>query len=325
LNVIVGDNGSGKTSLLEAIFLALCSTTQIALRYRQERGLEGAFTGTARRVEEAIFADLFYDRNTRMPISIVLDGDGDDKRSVAISRGTGGAVLPFGDEAASIVSTLPIKFSWTNSVGNVIELSPTITSSALSFPDTGEDLPDFFFIPANTITGSVEQAQRFSDLNTTGRRGAFIEFIRSEYPWIENLSVEAVAGAPAIFAKSIGKQGIPLPAVSSGINRLVGLLLCMATREKSVLLVDEIEVGTHYSHHQAIWSGLLKFMREYDSQLFVTTHSLECLQSLVKAAGRQVDDIALWRVERGVDGIPEIRQFSGDDLVAGVEFGQEVR
>ena len=35
VNVIVGDNGSGKTALLEAMFMALGSTSEMVLRFRQ--------------------------------------------------------------------------------------------------------------------------------------------------------------------------------------------------------------------------------------------------------------------------------------------------
>ncbi|MCA3644024.1 MAG: AAA family ATPase [Methylobacterium sp.] len=45
INVIVGDNGAGKTSLLEAIFLALASSSEVAQRYRQQRGVDGYFAG----------------------------------------------------------------------------------------------------------------------------------------------------------------------------------------------------------------------------------------------------------------------------------------
>ena len=76
INVIVGDNGSGKTALLEALFLALGTTTELVVRYRQQRGLGGAYSGPSRRVEEAIWRDFFYKRDWRRTISVELSGDG---------------------------------------------------------------------------------------------------------------------------------------------------------------------------------------------------------------------------------------------------------
>lgn len=39
INLVVGDNGSGKTALLEALFLAAGATPELVLRARQWRGL----------------------------------------------------------------------------------------------------------------------------------------------------------------------------------------------------------------------------------------------------------------------------------------------
>ena len=42
----------------------------------------------------------------------------------------------------------------------------------------------------------------------------------------------------------------------------------------------ERENGLHYSAHKLIWKILLKCIDKHNIQLFVTTHNLECLQSL---------------------------------------------
>ena len=76
LNVIVGENGSGKTALLEAMFLALATSTDVALRFRQQRGMDGSFGGTARRIEEGLWGDFFYNYDWSRPIHIGLSGDG---------------------------------------------------------------------------------------------------------------------------------------------------------------------------------------------------------------------------------------------------------
>src|SRR5437868_14469094 len=85
-NVIVGDNGAGKTALLEALFLALGSNPVLALRFRQYRGLDGTFSGVMYSIEEALWRDLFYNGAWETPISISVRGDGQETRSVIVSR-----------------------------------------------------------------------------------------------------------------------------------------------------------------------------------------------------------------------------------------------
>ncbi len=154
------------------------------------------------------------------------------------------------------------------------------------------------------------------------RAAEFAQVFRSEYEWIEDISIEVVAGAPAIYAALRGRnEKLPLPSVSGGINRIISVLLALASRARSIVLVDEIENGIYYRHHKSMWGSLLKFARSYEGQLFVTTHNDEWLQSLVEAAGSDIDDIALWRMERDKNNRPIVRQFSGEQVAAGIRAG----
>jgi AAA15 family ATPase/GTPase len=94
VNVIVGDNGSGKTALLEAIFLALGASTELPLRFRQQRGLEGLFSGSTHSIEEAIYGDLFFNKDWSKIIKIDIEGTDVDKRSLWISEGHPKPVFP---------------------------------------------------------------------------------------------------------------------------------------------------------------------------------------------------------------------------------------
>lgn len=326
LNVIVGDNGVGKTALLESIFLPLASGTEVAFRLRQQRGLDGTFSGSVRRIEEAIWRDFFYRSDFSSPISLALSGDGIESRSLTISRVPADFLFPIGESAGESIASAPVSFVWRDSVGREYRLIPQIAAGqAIQMPDTGEDLPDFFHFAANQTVSSIETAGRFSDLSTRGQHQHFVDVFTREYPWVEEINIEVAAGAPALYAKVKGtKTKVPLANISGGINKCVSVMLAMASRKKSIVLVDEIENGIFYKHHTAIWRGLITFMRENQSQLFVTTHSQECLNALVMAAGEQVDDISLWRVERSDDG-PSISQFTGEELQAGIEYGSEIR
>ena len=96
LNIIVGDNGSGKTALLEAIFLPLTTTTNIVQRYRGQRGWDGLLTGTRRRLEDAMYGELFYKFDYHNPVQIQLHGDGLEARAFAMLRAPGPDGAPNG-------------------------------------------------------------------------------------------------------------------------------------------------------------------------------------------------------------------------------------
>jgi ABC-type transport system involved in cytochrome c biogenesis ATPase subunit len=326
LNVIVGDNGVGKTAILESIFLALSTSSEVALRLRQQRGLEGSFTGNAFQIHQALWGDFFHGYDMSQPISVVLSGDSEDNRKLVIAKGDGGSTLPLDSSPTATVSNAPVTFTWTDARGNSRSATPTIGPQGIILQGTGEDLPDFFHFAAGMSANSVENASRFSELSRSGNREEFVKLFLSEYDWIDDLQLEVVGGSPIIFASLRNSNtSIPLPSISSGINRIVAFMIAIAARKNTIITIDEIESGIYYSHHESVWRALISALRLQNGQAFVTTHSLECLEALAKAVDGDATDIRLWRVERG-DGVqPSVKQFTGEDMVDGISYGQEIR
>jgi predicted ATPase len=326
VNVIVGDNGAGKTALAEAIFLTLASTPEVAVRFRAYRGLDGNFAGPPKRLEEALWRDLFFDRDWDRVVSVQLNGDGQDARRLTISRGEATQLtIALNNGRNEETRTAPLVFDWRDSSGIHHRRTPKLTSAGLQIEGSDEDLPDFFYFPANQTISAGENAARFSDLSQAGSSDEFVRLFTKEYPWIADLNVEVIAGAPSIFATlKDSAQKLPLAMVSGGINRIVGILLAVAARPGSSVIVDEIENGLYHKHQPALWRNLLTLTRRYNSQLFLTTHSEEWIEALFEAVGKDISDIALWRIERTSRG-PRLKEFSGEAFKAGILSGREIR
>jgi hypothetical protein len=317
----VGDNGTGKTALLEAFFLALGSSPLLALRFRQYRGLDGTFGGILYNIEEAMWRDLFYDGQWDSPISIESRGDGQDTRSLIISRGDQSElIIPF-EEASKEqdIRIAGVEFRWRNSTGRERVYAPKITSQGLSIGGDEEYRPDVFHFPAIQTIGSGENAARLSEVSRAGKLNDFIEAIRQEYDWIVDLKIEILAGLPVIYATLDTGQQMPLANVSGGVNRVIGLMLAIASRTDTVILVDEIENGIYFKHQPIIWKGMAAMTRRQRSQLFITTHNEEWLEAVFE--DQDVSDVALWRLERTKEG-PRLMQFAGKQASAAVRVGE---
>lgn len=328
VNIIVGENGVGKTSVLEAIFAALNAGTDLAMRYRQQRGLEGNFAGSPKAIEDAIFADLFYQKDMSKGVAIDLSGDGPEARSLFISRTHGGSLL-FPLLAIDQSVQVPggqLLFQWKDALGHTRQANFQVgPNGSVGFGSTGEDLPDFFYFASNQPVGSLETAAQFSELSRARRAKQFVEAFTKEYPWIEDLNIEVVGGAPVLHAAVKGvSEKIPVANVSGAISRIISVLLAISAHPKGVVLVDELENGLYYKHYTSVWRTVLSFCRANGTQLFTTTHSLEWLAALAEADDSDLSDVRLWRIERGPEE-PVIRTFSGRQLRAGVEIGGELR
>lgn len=56
------------------------------------------------------------------------------------------------------------------------------------------------------------------------------------------------------------------------------------SNEQSILLIDEIENGIHYTAHKEFWQHLFKLCKELNVQVFATTHSLEMIKAFNEVA-----------------------------------------
>ena len=327
VNVLVGDNGAGKTALLEAIFLTLSGSIEVSMRLKAQRGFDTAFAGAPKAIEEAIWQDYFYDLQWDRTISVDLIGSGQEARNLTISRGEADVLIPFsGFDQKDAGNPTPLVFSWRDSKGVAHVASPRITPQGIQLGVSAEDLPNFFLFPANHTVPASENAQRFSELSRARKADAFMSAITKEYDWIKDLKIEVVGGFPVLHASMAGlESSLPINSISGGVNRLVSIMLALAARPNGVILVDEIENGIYYKHKVPLWRSILRLARDNNCQLFLTTHDEEWLEALVEAADAKVDDLSLWRLERGKDATRVLHQFSGENLKAGIETGGEVR
>jgi energy-coupling factor transporter ATP-binding protein EcfA2 len=330
VNVIVGDNGTGKTALLEAIFLALGASPEVSLRYRQWRGLDGNFNGPNREIEAALWGDLFHNFDLSRPISIQLHGSGPEHRALTITHGASSLFVPatreqvrgFRPTRARSFSEAGITFDWKDAGGRHHEYSPKITARGIELPGSIEDLPDFFYFAASVPSSSMENANRFSILSRENRQDDFVKLFTAQYPEIEDLSIEVAGGAPAIYAKLKDiKEKVPVTSISGAINRFLAILLAIASRDHSVVLIDEADTGIYYKRHVAYWRAILAFADAYDSQLFMSTHNEEWLLALAEVGLEESERLELWRVERSPSG-PVVQKFSGRQFLAGVKAGE---
>ncbi len=127
---------------------------------------------------------------------------------------------------------------------------------------------------------------------------------------------------PAVVVKCRG-QRMPIGSLGDGIWRMLGLSLSLVGAKGGVLLVDEIDSGLHYSVMSDMWKLVYQTALRLNVQVFATTHSLDCIESLA-AVCRQgdVDDVTMQRVERGRDTAVA---FSEEEIIAAAERRIEIR
>lgn len=76
----------------------------------------------------------------------------------------------------------------------------------------------------------------------------------------------------------------PLKSLGDGMIRVLQLALKLVSAQGGFLLIDEIENGLHYSIQEQVWAWLFEVAERLDIQVFATTHSWDCIESFTKVA-----------------------------------------
>lgn len=331
LNLIVGDNGSGKTALLEAVFLASGPGPETALRTRAWRGMSGgSFQGTGEQIDYALWGDLFHDFNVEKLAFVGLKGSAPHTRSVAISFQDSIKAVPVpkkdrgGGATMSFEQRRPVEFEWK--AGQVKwTSSPYIERGEIKFPPAPDSLVRSTFFPANQTYAGWETANRFSELSRTFKQSKFVELFTQQFKNIEDLSVESVGGMAALFASVNGvSEKIPLSLASGGMSKLASILLAFSHQPGGVVIIDEIESGFYYKKIPFVLESILSLAKAFDVQVFLSTHSGECLKAAAKLAEGNPDEICLFRTVND-NGATSVRQIGSKKLITAIEEDIELR
>jgi hypothetical protein len=329
INIITGRNASGKTALLEAIYMTL-GAPALSLKLRTWRGLSNLFQVSEQtETLNAIWRDYFYRFDQSHPASIAFKGSQDLSRSLVIRCDTEtGVRLSQGKDAGKdeldIKPLGPISFDWYKASRRIGVAKPEFDGETLKIKGGPDPLPGAFFSSTQTIN-QQEAANWFSDLSKRRDEQPIIEALQHLFPFIKGLSVETQGTQPMLHADIPSlPEKIPVSLISSGINRLVAMLVAIATQRHGILIVDEIENGFHFESMPGIWKVLYDLCKRSQVQLFASTHSGECLEALESVMIGHEDDFTLIRTERE-NGKCVARHFGGLNFRRALEQDIEVR
>jgi len=97
------------------------------------------------------------------------------------------------------------------------------------------------------------------------------------------------------------QRAVPIGSLGDGMVRVLQLMLKVFPAKGGMLLVDEFENGLHYSVQKDIWELVFEQAKELGIQVFATTHSWDCIKSFAEVArDRQDVEGILFRVGRSI-------------------------
>lgn len=352
INLLVGANNSGKTSILEAIDL-LCSRADLEPLYRSAEA-RGEYVWNARKQKlgllmsgEELEMDVrhfFYGRSLELDsqFSIIGQNEKDEERLVASIlqiQDNGGDRQIDRDREFYSKRELGLGLKWTGS-DRQYDRRILFSSNGGIVRSQG--------LPVDTIYAKQKKAQfvtsfsldkdeliaLFDDLVLTDEEESSIEALQIIEPTIKRVAVAnsaryASTGAQAragfLVRCSGSNERIPIGSMGDSIWRLLALALASRGAAGGVLLVDDIDTGFHYSVMSDIWKMLWATAKRLDIQVFATTHNNDCwksLASIVEDESSDRDRITIQRIERDKKNTVT---FSDSEIAIAAEEEIEVR
>lgn len=311
VNLIVGKNNSGKSSVLEALRIYAGNAHQELLEKIAQGHDEKHFLD--KNVKEGIevslpYEDLFTGRKFPKEEKPIVIGELENENALKIYHAYRVEKDYIATDEEGNKETIKRPVSITNleltehrpilgegllikKKGNAVSIDFNVISPDFRrFATVGNPLP-CSLIPTQLIAMN-ELASDWDSIALTEAEETVKDAMKIILPEFENLifvndSTYGESKAIRRIAKVKIKDWsypVPLNSLGDGMLRILQLVLKIFPAKGGFFLIDEFENGLHYSVQEKIWELLFDMAQKLDIQVFATTHSWDCIESFSKIA-----------------------------------------
>jgi AAA15 family ATPase/GTPase len=290
VNLIGGKNNSGKTALLEAIFLYSYPYPNTIHNIRGIIRKESL--AVIRAIPKNAWDNLLFnlDRENIIELKGSQSNQGDKLVKISISDSLKDTVLGISEDwqklydfiakNKSVISILNIHTSFDpENDSKDSQLNYFLIASSegiLALPDAGDDQP---VIIAASVNKSLEElSESYTKIVFNEQEEEVLKALQILDPSIKKIE-SFFLGEPNLYLKRKETKRLPISLFGEAINRLIEIIITLLLNPKKIIFVDEIENGLHYTAYRDLWKTLFRLAIELDSQIFATTHSLEMIQA----------------------------------------------
>lgn len=356
VNLLVGGNNSGKTTVLEALEVFALKGLKAVLRY-----IASSHDEYNREV-----ADELDENDCVDIVEVLFNGrkfSDDENEFIAIGEHAESNNLlkiadtyyytthstkshDDGDEISikkNIVRKNELDSHKERSLKKAIRIS--YKQDAAFLPKSISGFMNCNFIPSNTFL-NFGLAEQLGGIAKDGELSKVIKILQIIHKDIEdirtrtitiesknNLLSDRISGfSPQSQTKTIidvkvtsDPRYFPLKSMGEGVSRILQIALHAYDAKDGILLIDELENGLHYSIQEKVWEWLFELAKQYNMQIFATTHSKDVIENFNNVAQAREEEGILISLGRSRSGKLVSNPYSEEDLDVYVTTGMEVR
>lgn len=334
INLLVGANNCGKTSILECIQLLSSRGDLGGLDQITKRRGEVTFSQEGLLARLADVSHVFPGHECVVGKSLSVTTETDDGERTflmeVIPRSPQPNLFPDDDDNDGVGSSdLAISLEWLPTAGAGALVVPLTHQGGALLRRSREPREPCHSISTAGLT--VHQViEMFEQIVLSPDEDLVIAALKAVDPLIERIATvrgdhRAKTRGGIVVRRQGSESRIPIGSLGDGMWRMLGMAIGVVMSKNGILLVDEIDTGLHYSVLDKMWHLLLEASRNLNVQIFATTHSRDCVESVATIAhGNHTEnsEVMIHRIEAGqVESVP----YSEAEIVAAAESGIEVR
>ena len=316
VNVLVGPNNCGKTSILEAAHILISrGHPHVLLNIARRRGEEGNFVGESER-ETPVITHFFYDHQLTENTSFSLFGEnhGEIVAKLQLPDENREGWNHYGDP------DFPVAFEFTIGTGDrkdhpvfwISQFGEAIGASSIRMRRLWREISSkstrVQFIAPDSI-GASDTRNMWDTVQREGQEREVVEALKILVCDLESIhfltadrSTNSSNRAGILVGMTSKDSRTPLGSCGDGMRRLLALSLSLIQVSHGCLLVDEIDAGFHWSVMKDMWRLVVETARRLQIQVFATTHSFDCIRGLAAYAESKKDagEVAMYKIDRSL-------------------------
>ncbi|MDE6592035.1 MAG: AAA family ATPase [Oscillospiraceae bacterium] len=166
-------------------------------------------------------------------------------------------------------------------------------------------------------------AEMLGRLDMEGKINDVVKALQILDPEIIGIKIFVQNSVIRLYASMNNGRSMPIDHMGDGICKLIAICVLILSNPNSLILVDEMENGFHYSAHKKIWEAVYEAAKISNVQVIATTHSYECIKGASEAMDEN-EDFGYIRLDNVSDNIVA-KSMSSKQLKIAIESNLEVR